>query len=29
VLAEVLLLLAEGEGPTDVVKVSQARNLDE
>jgi hypothetical protein len=27
VLAEVVLLLAEGEGPTDVVKVSQARNL--
>jgi adenine-specific DNA-methyltransferase len=27
VLAEVVLLLAEGCGPTDVVKVSQARNL--
>lgn len=27
VLAEVVLLLAEGAGPTDVVKVSQARNL--
>ncbi len=28
VLAEVVLLLAEGRGPTDVVNVSQARNLD-
>jgi adenine-specific DNA-methyltransferase len=27
VLAEVVLLLAEGKGPTDCVKVSQARNL--
>lgn len=28
VLAEVVLLLAEGSGPTDRIKVSQARNLD-
>jgi hypothetical protein len=28
VLAEVVLLLAEGTGPTECVKVSQARNLD-
>lgn len=28
VLAEVVLLLAEGDGPTDYVEVSQARNLD-
>ncbi|MCW2995011.1 MAG: methyltransferase [Conexibacter sp.] len=27
VLAEVVLLLAEGEGPTEIVQVSQARNL--
>lgn len=29
VLAEVVLLLAEGQGPTDCIRVSQARNLDD